>query len=194
AAGGPQVWGSIREGIVGGKLEWGLGVRGALIALVVELMGVSALPVAVGMYLPLSSSTPIFVGGLLRWLADRWRGKPASEAETETSPGVLLASGYIAGGTLCGLFIAFFAVLPESFNRALALGRHFGPAWNAEGAAHPKVAALVAFAVLALILFWVGTRKAPAEGAAGLPAPSGDGAPPTGLPPQHGSDEHIRPA
>jgi uncharacterized oligopeptide transporter (OPT) family protein len=194
AAPQPQLFASIIEGILGGKLEWGLVVLGALIALVVELMGVSALPVAVGMYLPLSSSTPIFAGGLLRWLADRWRGKPASEAETETSPGVLLASGYIAGGTLCGLFIAFFAVLPESFNQALDLGRHFGPAWNTEGAPHPKVAALVAFAVLALILFWVGTRKAPAEAAGGPAAPSGDGTPPTGLRPGHGSDEHIRPA
>ena len=82
-----------------------------LIAVAMELMGISALPVAVGMYLGLSTATPIFVGGLLRWLTDRWRGESASEAETETSPGVLLSSGYIAGGTLCGLLIGFLVML-----------------------------------------------------------------------------------
>ena len=69
-----------------------------------------ALPVAVGMYLRLGTATPIFVGGLLRWLTDRSRGVSASEAETETSPGVLLSSGYIAGGTLCGLLIGFLVM------------------------------------------------------------------------------------
>ena len=62
---------------------------------------------------------PIFVGGMVRWLADQMRGVSASEAETETSPGVLLSSGYIAGGTLCGLVIAFFTFLPTASTDAL---------------------------------------------------------------------------
>src|SRR5581483_3602151 len=104
----------ITEGILGGRLHWGLVITGALIAVAMELMGVSSLPVAVGMYLGLGTATPIFVGGLLRWLADRRRGVSASEAETETSAGVLLSSGYIAGGTLCGLMLGFvFMVLPQ---------------------------------------------------------------------------------
>ena len=115
---------SIIEGILGGKLEWGLVVIGVLIAVALELAGVSALPFAVGMYLPLSASTPIFVGGMLRWLADRCAASPASEAEAETSPGVLLSSGYIAGGTLCGLIIALLRVPAGAFNKALDLGRH----------------------------------------------------------------------
>jgi hypothetical protein len=106
----PQLFTSIIQGILGGELEWGLFVIGALIAVSMELAGVRALPFAVGMYLPMSVSVPIFFGGLLRWGVDKVRGASASEAETETSPGVLLASGYIAGGTVCGLIIAFFAV------------------------------------------------------------------------------------
>jgi putative OPT family oligopeptide transporter len=156
----PQLFASITDGILGGTLEWGLVVLGALIAVTMELAGVSALPFAVGMYIPLSSTTPIFIGGMLRWLADRARGKSASEAETETSPGVLLASGYIAGGTLCGLIVAFFSFLPEKFNEALNLGRHLGEGWPDE--AHlAKGVALAAFVVLALILLRVGMLKSP---------------------------------
>jgi uncharacterized oligopeptide transporter (OPT) family protein len=164
----PQLFASIIEGILGGTLEWGLVAIGVLIALSLELAGVSALPFAVGMYIPLSSTTPIFVGGLLRWLTDRWRGKSASESETETSPGVLLASGYIAGGTLCGLIIAFFAFLPDSFNAMLDLSR----VYNTEDTVSPKVVALVTFGILAAVLLLVGGRRAPRGGPRGE-APAG---------------------
>ncbi len=124
-----------------------------------ELAGVAALPFAVGMYLPLSASSPIFVGGMLRWLSDRLRGKSASESETETSPGVLLSSGYIAGGTLCGLIIAFFVFLPDRFNKALDLSGHMGTL-------DPRISALGMFLILAAILLVIGTRKAPADNSA----------------------------
>jgi putative OPT family oligopeptide transporter len=170
----PQLFSSIIEGILGGTLEWGLVVIGVLIAVSVEFAGVSALPFAVGMYIPLSSTTPIFVGGVLRWLADRFRGKSASESETETSPGVLLASGYIAGGTLCGLIIAFFAFLPEWFNKALELNKYIG-SWYTDDSVAAKSVALATFIVLALILLRVGSRRTPLEGAAEPGAPTQDG-------------------
>src|SRR5437870_13196386 len=88
----PQLFASIIEGILGGTLEWGLFGIGALIAIAMELAGVRALPFAVGMYLPISVSTPIFLGGMIRWGADKVRGTAASDVETETSPGVLLSS------------------------------------------------------------------------------------------------------
>ena len=155
----PQLFALIIEGVLGGSLEWGLVITGVLIAVTVELVGVSALPFAVGMYLPLSSSTPIFIGGALRWLVDYGRGKPASETETETSPGVLLSSGYIAGGTLIGLVLAFFTFLPKKFNDALDLGARLGETWTADNAPLPKWTAVAAFAVLATVLAYVGTRK-----------------------------------
>jgi uncharacterized oligopeptide transporter (OPT) family protein len=58
-------------------------------------------------YLPISTSVPIFVGGLVRWLVDRRRGANADEADF--SPGTLLSSGYIAGGAIAGLCAAFVA-------------------------------------------------------------------------------------
>ena len=152
AAPQPQLFSLLIEGILGGKLEWGLVVLGVLIALSMELAGVAALPFAVGMYLPLSATSPIFVGGLLRWLSDRLRGRPGSEAESETSPGVLLSSGYIAGGTLIGLIIAFFVFLPDSFNKALDLSQYVGTA-------DPKIVSLIMFLILAAILLWIGSRK-----------------------------------
>lgn len=155
----PQLFRLIIEGVLGGNLEWGLVVTGALIALTVELAGVSALPFAVGMYIPLGSTMPIFVGGVLRWLSERWRGKAASEAETETSPGVLLSSGYIAGGTLIGLVIAFFAFLPRGFNEALDLSRFLGPVWTAPDSPYPKLVAVAAFAAIALFMLWIAARK-----------------------------------
>ena len=101
----------LTEGILTQKLSWTLVLLGVAIALVLELSGVPSLPFAVGVYLPLSSSTPIFVGGLMRYLADRFgrksNGPAPSEAESEMGPGVLLSTGYIAGGAIGAVLIAF---------------------------------------------------------------------------------------
>jgi uncharacterized oligopeptide transporter (OPT) family protein len=108
----------IIKGMLDGKLPWALVLFGVMIAFVLELSGVSSLAFAVGVYLPFSTSTPIFVGGLLRWLVDFKRRREllhqnlAQEqlaADSDRSPGVLLASGYIAGGALAGIIIAFVA-------------------------------------------------------------------------------------
>jgi hypothetical protein len=85
-------------------------------AVVLELSGIPSLAFAVGMYLPISSSTPIFLGGLVRWAVDRHlRAKPENQklsaeeldAKTDQSSGVLLSSGYIAGATLAGVIYSF---------------------------------------------------------------------------------------
>jgi OPT family oligopeptide transporter len=152
----PQLFQIITEGILGGELQWGLVITGVLIAVVMELMGVSALPVAVGMYLGLGTALPIFIGGLLRWLSDRWRGVSASEAESETSPGVLLSSGYIAGGTLCGLLLGF--VFMPLGPAVLSLT---SPEFLETNEA--KLLAVVTFAIIGAILLWVGSRKTPME-------------------------------
>ena len=73
---------------------------------------VPALAFAVGVYLPLSTSMPIFVGGMVRALVDRVRR--SSAAESDSSPAVLLSSGYIAGGAIAGIGIALLALLPDT--------------------------------------------------------------------------------
>jgi hypothetical protein len=106
----------IIKGILSGQLPWGLVLLGVMTAIVLELSGIPSLAFAVGMYLPLSASSPIFVGGMVRWGVDRYlRKKPENlslteeemNAKTDQSPGVLLASGYIAGATLAGVIYSF---------------------------------------------------------------------------------------
>ena len=106
----------IIKGILSGQLPWGLVLLGVMTAVVLELSGIPSLAFAVGMYLPLSSSSPIFVGGMVRYGVDRYlRGKPENQnltedemnAKTDQSPGVLLSSGYIAGATLAGVVYSF---------------------------------------------------------------------------------------
>jgi hypothetical protein len=79
------------------------------------------LPFAVGVYLPLSTSTPILAGGLLRWVVDRRNrstaGPHASDTESEMSPGVLLSTGFIAGGTIAGVIVAFLSFSDSITNR-----------------------------------------------------------------------------
>jgi len=108
----------IIKGILDRKLPWALVLFGVMISVVLELCGISSLAFAVGVYLPISSSAPIFVGGMIRWLVDRKMRHELREhnldehqlaAEGDKSPGVLLASGYIAGGAIAGIIIAFIA-------------------------------------------------------------------------------------
>ena len=101
----------IIDGILNGKLPWELVLIGALIAVVLELAGVPSLPFAVGVYLPIQISSPIFIGGLVRYAVDRIRGSKADDSET--SPGVLLSSGYIAGGSIAGVLVAFITFAPS---------------------------------------------------------------------------------
>ena len=108
----------IIKGILDSKLPWELVLFGVMISVVLEMAGIPSLAFAVGVYLPLSSSTPIFIGGLVRWLIDRKQRKKIESAkmseaeliaETDKGPGVLMASGYIAGGAIAGIFIALSA-------------------------------------------------------------------------------------
>jgi len=107
----------IIDGIMSRTLPWGLVLIGAFVALVLELCGLSSLAFAVGVYLPLSTSTPIMLGGLVRWIADKTTRRKMSAAEAESGPGVLVSSGLIAGGTIAGVvgaFIAFSDQLPRA--------------------------------------------------------------------------------
>lgn len=119
----------IIKGILDRKLPWDLVLFGVMISLVLELSGISALAFAVGVYLPISVSLPIFIGGMIRWFVDRQdRSKHLNAglneeqiaAEGDKSPGVLMASGYIAGGSIAGIVIAFMAGVLEKQDADLA--------------------------------------------------------------------------
>jgi uncharacterized oligopeptide transporter (OPT) family protein len=141
----------IIDGIFDRNLPWDLVLIGVLIAITLELSGVPALPFAVGVYLPLASTVPIFIGGMLRWAADKITTR--TEAESDSSPGVLLGSGYIAGGSIMAVIFAFLQFAP-SVPKALDMNQYLGEMVTG------NLAALAAFGVLAVILLVIGSRKA----------------------------------
>jgi uncharacterized oligopeptide transporter (OPT) family protein len=153
----------IIKGILDRKLPWALVTFGIVIAIVLEMSGVPSLAFAVGVYLPLSTSAPIFIGGMVRWLADR-RNKtvaalPAQErqAATDRSPGVLLASGYIAGGALAGIVIAFTAGMLGGFDATLGKWAEIHNPFFA--GPHADLLSLLPYAVLILLLYRMGAGR-----------------------------------
>lgn len=95
---------TVIKGLLSQNLPWALVITGMGLAAVVELCGVSSLAFAVGAYLPLSTTSPIFIGGLVKWLIER-KDKSRKE-ESEIGPGALFSSGLIAGGAVTGILIA----------------------------------------------------------------------------------------
>lgn len=100
----------IVEGVMGGNLPWALIFIGAFIAVVVEVLGIPALTVAIGLYLPFELSSTIMLGGLIRHFVERKKSL-ANEKESDSSMGILFCSGMIAGEGLVGILLAILAII-----------------------------------------------------------------------------------
>jgi putative OPT family oligopeptide transporter len=167
----PELFAVIIDGIMKGDLPWVLVVLGAGLAIVMQLAGVSALAFAVGVYLPLSTTLPIFCGGLVRAVVDRYRKMTAEESDR--SPAVLMASGLIAGASLAGVLLTIREVdftvggypVARKIKEGLDLTSYLPAGW-----AEAAVPAIIAFALVVLALLWVGLAA----------KPPGAGEPPTG--------------
>jgi uncharacterized oligopeptide transporter (OPT) family protein len=156
----------IIKGILDRKLPWALVLLGVMIAVTLQLSFAPALAFAVGVYLPLSSSSPIFFGGMIRWLVDRRTRKQASHAdlteaqfaeESDKSSGVLLASGYIAGGAIAGIVIAFLAGALDRFDAALATwSTAHNPFFDGPNS---DALSMIPFVALCVFLYFVGRDK-----------------------------------
>lgn len=140
----------IIDGILNQKLPWGLVLIGAFIAIMMQLAGVSALPFAVGVYLPISTSLPVFLGGAARYFADRATRRTPEEGDT--SPGVLFSSGYIAGGSVAAIVIIFVTLIPGA-SELLDVGRMLPAAWN-----DSSLPAALSMLLLVAILGYVGLK------------------------------------
>ena len=151
----PVLMSFIIEGIMSQRLPWGLVLLGVFISIVLELCGLSSLAFAVGVYLPVSTSTPIMVGGLVRWLVDRVRTRKVSGADADSGPGVLFSSGLIAGATVTGTVLAMLELSKTTrdalhgINLAEKLGRF----------AASDLVSFLLFLGLAAVLFLVASER-----------------------------------
>jgi putative OPT family oligopeptide transporter len=122
-----QLFRLVIDGVLGGELPWGLVLLGVALAVTMELCGVASLPFAVGVYIPLATTSAIALGGLVRGATLR-----RAATEPEGSPGTLFASGLIAGGSLAGLAVALLRGLdvdvtgPDGALRAVPLVTRYG--------------------------------------------------------------------
>jgi hypothetical protein len=157
----------IIKGILNRQLPWGLVMLGVMIAIVLEMSGIPSLAFAVGVYLPLSSSSPIFIGGMIRWGVDRYLRKKLKDkkltedqlvAETDKSPGVLMASGYIAGGALAAIVIAILQGVPRpalaAFNKRVEDWATLNnPLFHGDSS---DMLSMIPFLILMILLYLVG--------------------------------------
>jgi hypothetical protein len=155
----------VTDGILTQKLPWGLVLIGVCLTIAIEIMGLQSLPIAVGVYLPISTSASMFIGGVIRWLVERRRSSGGeSLAEVESGPGVLFSSGLIAGGAIAGITIAGIAAMlvsradsagvpaAEYLAHAVGLQERLG------GFATSDIVALVIYAGLGYLLYRIASR------------------------------------
>jgi putative OPT family oligopeptide transporter len=139
---------TVINGILRQSLPWGLVLLGVFIVVVMELCGVRSLAFAVGSYLPISTTAPIFCGGVVSWLIQ----KVTKRQEGEVSSGALFGAGLIAGGSIGGLILA--GIVGFELEEKLAIGTRYWP-WIANS----SIVAMLIFTAMASILFIVGRKK-----------------------------------
>jgi putative OPT family oligopeptide transporter len=152
------------RGLLAHNLDWQFVLVGVFLALTVELCGVSPLSFAVGAYLPLSTTLPIFVGGAIKGLVDRsqrTKGKTdAGHGDAELGPGSLFATGLVAGGALAGVLVALLSV-NDSVLKALDVVDLTSSLQGLLGVGGYQILGVVFFAIMGVTLFRVAQRKYP---------------------------------
>ncbi len=143
----PELFATLIKGIMERDLPWGLIIIGAMLAIVMQLCGVSALAFSVGVYLPLATTLPIFVGGMVRKLVDT--GRKFSDEEADMSAGTLMSTGLIAGGSIAGIIATSLGVMPT-------LKAKLDFAASPSGGESFKIWAPAAFGLMVAVLLAVG--------------------------------------
>lgn len=151
---------TVIKGLLSQNLPWGLVIAGMGIAAVVELCGVNSLAFAVGAYLPLSTSSPLLVGGFVKWIADRFT--KSGKEESEIGPGALFSSGLIAGGAVMGIVIAVMmgsTVGVDEEGKPRSLISYFNTGIAEKIGIGGDLLGLAAFILLALLLLRFAMQK-----------------------------------
>ncbi len=138
------------KGVITGELPWDFVIMGIFLAAIVELVGIRSLPFAVGVYLPLYLTTPIMVGGIIKYTTERKFGGKQLKIKREN--GVLFSSGLIAGSALVGVGMALLA----SYSKILIDKFEIGYTWMG---LFDNIASLIIFTGLGLLLWRFITRR-----------------------------------
>lgn len=141
------------KGLLSQNLPWGLVLVGVFVAVTLELCGIHSLSFAVGAYLPIATTAPIFIGGLVRWWVER---KTGEASESDLSSGTLFSSGLIAGGSLAGILYAI--LVGADWLRPFQVVGEMLPALRGEDA-FGQIAGALLFLGLAVILTRFAQRK-----------------------------------
>jgi OPT family oligopeptide transporter len=158
---------TLDKGILSQNLDWQFVMVGVFIAVMIELCGIKALAFAIGLYLPLSTTLPIFIGGAIKGVID-WRAEknqPAGQAgkevvaEDELGKGSLFATGLIAGGALAGVIVALLSVDDGVFNFLQGISAEHGLT-SAFGAGGYNLLGVLFFVAMCFWLYRVASRKA----------------------------------
>lgn len=151
------------KGLLSFNLDWQFVLVGVFIAIVVELCGVKSLSFAVGLYLPLSTTLPIFIGGAIKGLVDyltKRRGDKQEDAEL--GRGSLLATGLVAGGALMGVIVAFMQA-SDGISRWLADNSQEHTLVTLLGENGYQILGVLFFATMGYILFRTAMKKSEIE-------------------------------
>jgi putative OPT family oligopeptide transporter len=148
---------TLARGILSFNLDWQFVIAGVFIAVTMELCGIKALAFAIGLYLPLATTLPIFAGGAVKGFID-WKtgARDQTDAETELSKGNLFATGLVAGGALMGVIAAIMVVfLPDlmgRLNAEHAMVRIFGDGGY-------QILGALFFLAMMTLLYRIATKK-----------------------------------
>jgi uncharacterized oligopeptide transporter (OPT) family protein len=148
------------KGILSFNLDWQFVLVGVAIAIVTELCGIKALSFAIGIYLPLSTTLPIFIGGAIRALVDSRHKKKSDgvEDEEDLRKGNLFATGLVAGGALAGVFVAFLQA-SGSTNKFLQKVNMEHSLTGSLGTGGYYVLGVIFFALMGFTLYSIGIKK-----------------------------------
>jgi putative OPT family oligopeptide transporter len=153
------------KGILSQNLDWQYVVVGVFLAITMELCGIKSLSFAIGVYLPLATTLPIFIGGAIRGIVeakDKKANKPAVNAEEEDlSKGSLFATGLVAGGAVAGVLIAFATGTSAGEKFLASISLEEGIVHSVSQNGYFLIGTLF-FAAMGAILYKVATKKADA--------------------------------
>jgi uncharacterized oligopeptide transporter (OPT) family protein len=143
------------RGLLAHNLDWQFVLVGVALAFTIELCGVSPLSFAVGAYLPLSTTLPIFVGGAIKGIVDRKQLK-AGHAD-DLGAGSLFSTGLVAGGTIAGVLVAILSV-NDSVLKAVEKVDLSPVLRSVLGAGGYQLLGVACFAFMGIVLYRVAQR------------------------------------